>query len=93
VLDGLVAAELDGAGRNTISLERLAELPPALRRLIVQRLADSAAGRPVAGAARHAEEVAGLRRTGTAMLDLGGSVRAIAERGILRAEHHPQGPI
>jgi tRNA(Ile)-lysidine synthase len=93
VLDGLVAAELDGAGRNTISLERLAELPPALRRLIVQRLADSAAGRPVAGAARHAEEVAGLRRTGTAMLDLGGSVRAIAERGILRAEHHSQGPI
>ena len=54
---------------------RLAELPPALRRLVLQRLADRAAGRPVAGAARHAEEVAGLRRTGTAMLDLGGGVR------------------
>jgi hypothetical protein len=39
----------------------------------------------VAGAARHAEEVAALRRTGTAMLDLGGGVRAIAERGTLRA--------
>jgi tRNA(Ile)-lysidine synthase len=86
VLDELVAAELDGADRNTISLQRLAELPPALRRLVVQRLADSAAGRPVAGAARHAEEVAALRRTGTAMLDLGGGVRAIAERGTLRAE-------
>jgi tRNA(Ile)-lysidine synthase len=89
VLDALVAAELDGSPgspRGTIALERLAELPPALQRLVVQRLADRAAGRPVAGAARHAEEVAGLRRTGTAMLDLGGGVRAVAERGTLRAE-------
>jgi tRNA(Ile)-lysidine synthase len=89
VLDALVAAELDGsegAPRDAIRLERLAELPPALRRLVVQQLADRAAGRPVAGAARHAEDVAGLRRTGTAMLDLGGGVRAIAERGVLRAE-------
>jgi tRNA(Ile)-lysidine synthase len=89
VLDELVAAELDGSDGSppdTITLERLAELPPALRRLVVQKLADRAAGRPVAGAARHAEEVAGLRRTGKAMLDLGGGVRAIAERGVLRAE-------
>jgi len=89
VLDALVAAELDGSNgspRNTIELDRLAELPAALRRLVVQQLADRAAGRPVAGAARHAEEVAALRRTGTAMLDLGGGVRAIAERGVLRAE-------
>ena len=89
VLDALVSAELDGGNgspRNTIELDRLAELPPALRRLVVQQLADRAAGRPVAGAANHAEEVAALRRTGTAMLDLGGGVRAIAERGTLRAE-------
>ncbi len=89
VLDALVEAELGGSAgspRRTITLERLGQLPPALRRLVVQRLADGAAGRPVAGAARHAEEVAGLRRTGTAMLDLGGGVRAVAERGLLRAE-------
>ncbi len=89
VLDALVDSELDGSNgspRNTIELDRLAELPPALRRLVVQQLADRAAGRPVAGAARHADEVAELRRTGTAMLDLGGGVRAIAERGTLRAE-------
>ncbi len=92
VLDELVAAELkgeNGSGRNTISLQRLAALPPALQRLVVQRLADAAAGRPVAGAARHAEQVAALRRTGTAMLDLGGGVRAIVERGVLRAELQP----
>jgi tRNA(Ile)-lysidine synthase len=89
VLDELVDAELgggEGSARNTIELARLAELPPALRRLVVQQLADAAAGRPVPGAANHAEEVVGLRRTGTAMLDLGGGVRAIVERGVLRAE-------
>jgi tRNA(Ile)-lysidine synthase len=94
VLDELVDAHLtrapgaNGAG-PTIALERLAALPSALRRLVVQRLADAAAGRPVAGAARHADEVAALRRTGTAMLDLGSGVRAVAERGVLRAERGP----
>ncbi|HEV7399962.1 MAG TPA: tRNA lysidine(34) synthetase TilS [Solirubrobacterales bacterium] len=89
VLDALVDAELgggNGSARGTIELQRLAELPGALRRLVVQRLADRAAGRPVPGAANRAEEVAGLRRTGTAMLDLGGGTRAVVERGVLRAE-------
>jgi tRNA(Ile)-lysidine synthase len=88
VLDALVDAEIgaNGSARGTIELERLAELPPALRRLVVQRLADGAAGRPVPGAANHADEVAALRRTGTAMLDLGGGVRAVVERGVLHAE-------
>ena len=88
VLDALVDAELDGSNGSggTISLQRLGELQGAMRRLVVQRLADRAAGRPVPGAANHADEVAGLRRTGTAMLDLGGGVRAVVERGILHAE-------
>ncbi len=88
VLDALVDAELgaNGSARGTIELDRLAELPGALRRLVVQRLADRAAGRPVPGAANHADEVAALRRTGTAMLDLGGGTRAVVERGVLHAE-------
>jgi tRNA(Ile)-lysidine synthase len=88
LLDAAVEEALAAApgGRNTIALAQLAELHPALRRLVVQRLADAAAGRPVAGAARHAEEVVALRRTGVAMLDLGSGVRAVVERGILRAE-------
>jgi tRNA(Ile)-lysidine synthase len=97
VLDALVDAELDGsanaaqgradgARRGTISMERFAELPPALRRLVLQRLADAAAGRPVPGAARFADQVAALRRTGTAMLDLGSGVRAVVEAGVLHAE-------
>lgn len=89
VLDGLVEAELDGSGdhaRGEIGLERFAALPPALRRLVLQRLADRAAGRPVPGAARFADQVAGLRRTGGARLDLGGGVRARVDRGTLTAE-------
>jgi tRNA(Ile)-lysidine synthase len=89
VLDALVAAEVDGSRgprRGEIELARLAELHPALRRLVVQRLADDAAGRPVPGAARFAEQVGGLRRTGTARLDLGGGVRAVVEAGVLHAE-------
>jgi tRNA(Ile)-lysidine synthase len=84
LLDSLVDAELE-AGRGTISQRRFAELHPALRRLVLQRLADQAAGRPVAGAARFADQVAGLSRGGS-MLDLGGGVRAVVEGGILRAE-------
>ncbi|HEU4703162.1 MAG TPA: tRNA lysidine(34) synthetase TilS [Conexibacter sp.] len=87
VLDALVGEQLDErGGRLEIPLERLAALPPALRRLVVQRLADGAAGKLVPGAAKHAEEVAALRRTGRALLDLGGGVRAVAERGVLHAE-------
>ncbi|HYG96348.1 MAG TPA: tRNA lysidine(34) synthetase TilS [Solirubrobacterales bacterium] len=82
LLDSLVDAELEG---GTISQQRFVGLHPALRRLVLQRLADEAAGRPVAGAARFAEQVAGLRRGGS-MLDLGGGVRAVVEAGVLRAE-------
>jgi tRNA(Ile)-lysidine synthase len=88
VLDALVEAEIDGTGdapRGTIALRRLVELSPPLRRLVVQQLADRAAGRPVAGAARHAGEVASLTRGGSA-IDLGSGVRAILENGVVRAE-------
>jgi tRNA(Ile)-lysidine synthase len=89
LLGSLVDAELAGSAEaraGTIAQARFAELHPALRRLVLQRLADEAAGRPVAGAARFAEQVAGLSRGGS-VLDLGGGVRAVLEGGILRAEH------
>jgi tRNA(Ile)-lysidine synthase len=87
LLDSLVDAELGEAGEEgpSISQRRFAELHPALRRLVLQRLADEAAGRPVAGAGRFAEQVAGLRRGGST-LDLGSGVRVVLEKGALRAE-------
>jgi tRNA(Ile)-lysidine synthase len=88
LLDSLVDAELAGsaaAPAGTIPQARFAELHPALRRLVLQRLADEAAGRPVPGAARFAEQVAALTRGGST-LDLGSGVRAVLEGGRLRAE-------
>jgi tRNA(Ile)-lysidine synthase len=88
LLDSMVVAELAGtaaAPAGTIPQARFAGLHPALRRLVLQRLADQATGRPVPGAARFADQVAGLSRGGSA-LDLGSGVRAVLERGILRAE-------
>ncbi|HEX6602144.1 MAG TPA: tRNA lysidine(34) synthetase TilS [Solirubrobacterales bacterium] len=84
LLDSLVDAELEG-GRGSISQQRFAALHPALRRLVLQRLADDAAGRPVAGAARFADQVASLHRGGST-LDLGGGVRAVLKGGLLHAE-------
>jgi tRNA(Ile)-lysidine synthase len=88
LLDSLVDAELAmtaAAPVRTITQARFAELHPALRRLVLQRLADDAAGRPVPGAARFAEQVAGLTRGGST-LDLGSGVRAVLKAGVLRAE-------
>jgi tRNA(Ile)-lysidine synthase len=77
VLDALV----DEALAEPPELDRLAALPPALGRLVLQRLA----GERAIGA--RAGEILALARTGTAALDLGGGLRAVAEYGRLRFEH------
>jgi tRNA(Ile)-lysidine synthase len=83
VLDGVVDVAL--AGRRRIALTRLAELPAALARLVVLRLAEDAAGEPVAGVgSRLAELVALAGRGGSAELDVGGGTRAVVEYGVLR---------
>ncbi len=80
VLDELVDDAL--GGQSEIELERLRTLAPALRRLVVQRLADGAVGRPAPGTARRADEIAALRDH--AALDLPHGVRAEVRRGTLR---------
>ena len=84
VLDGLVEEVL--GGRSRVSLALLRELPRGLRRLVVQQLADEAAGGCAAGAARRADSVAGLSERGSAMLDIGSGLRAVAEYGEVRIE-------
>jgi tRNA(Ile)-lysidine synthase len=69
-------------GETQIELDRLRQLPPALRRLVVQRLADAAVGRPAPGTARRADEIAALGDH--AALDLPHGVRAEVRRGTLR---------
>lgn len=76
------AAGAGGAGRVD-----LAALQPALARLVVQRLADDAAGGRAPALASRADEVIALAaRPGTAELDLPGGLRAISEYGRVRIE-------
>jgi tRNA(Ile)-lysidine synthase len=89
VLDDVVSATL--GGNDHIAVDRLRELPPALARLVVQRLADSAAGRLVPRAAARAAEIAALPARGRAALDIGDGVRAEAADGVVRFRLRPAG--
>ncbi|MEA2390820.1 MAG: tRNA(Ile)-lysidine synthase [Solirubrobacteraceae bacterium] len=81
VLDEVVDATLDG---DRIELARLRALSPALRRLVVRHLAEKAAAGYVPGLDARVEDVLALGESGTARLDVGGGVRALAEYGVLR---------
>jgi tRNA(Ile)-lysidine synthase len=77
VLERSAAAALDELGGGpAVSLAALREQPPALRRLVLRRLAG---GRPVPD-----EVLNDLDERGTRSLDLGGGLRAVAEYGTLR---------
>lgn len=80
-LDELVSATVEG---DRVELARLRALGPALRRLVLTRLAETAAGRPVPEAGRRAEEIGALSPRGTARIDIGHGVQAVAEYGVVR---------
>jgi tRNA(Ile)-lysidine synthase len=83
LMEALVEGEL--AGRRSVSLARLAELHPALARLVVIRLAEDAAGDYVPQAGARVSEILALAdRGGRAELHVGGSVAATIEDGELR---------
>ncbi len=82
VLDGLVEDEL--AGHASIALTRLRELPAALARMVVVRLAEDATGGYVPQAGDHVQEILALaRRGGRAELHVGGRAGAVIDRGEL----------
>jgi tRNA(Ile)-lysidine synthase len=106
VLDALVDETLGGGGGGggcgcggwaggggQVSLARLRALPAALRRLVIQRLADEAAGGFAPGAASRAEEIAALSDRGTALLDVGNGLRVVAQYGELRFERLSGGQV
>jgi tRNA(Ile)-lysidine synthase len=99
VLDAAVSGALDELGGGpAVSLAALREHPPALRRLVLRRLAEQAAREPLAAGAdagdaharpralsrREADEILELDDRGTKALDLGGGLRAVAEYGTVR---------
>jgi tRNA(Ile)-lysidine synthase len=82
LLDGLVTDVLDG--RSSIALARLQELPAALARLVVVRLAEDATGSYVPQAGARVHEILALgRRGGRAELHVGGQASAVIEEGVL----------
>lgn len=83
LLDALVESELKGG--SNIAIERLAELPQALARLVVIRLAEQATGTFVPQAGERVQEILALaRRGGRAELHVGRLSGAVIENGVLR---------
>jgi tRNA(Ile)-lysidine synthase len=85
VLDRAVDDALESAGGGpAVPLGALREQPPAVRRLLLRRLAERAAGDPRPLSRREAEEILALDDRGTRSLDLGEGLRALVEYGTLR---------
>lgn len=85
VLDEVVAGVL--AGRDAIETDRLGALPPALGRLVLRRLAETATGGLCARAGGRLPEVVALAPDGK--LDLGDGARAVVRAGVLTVEETP----
>jgi tRNA(Ile)-lysidine synthase len=77
-------------GRDRIVVVYLADLPPALGRLIVRRLAEAATGELCPRAAGRLDDVLALGESGA--LDVGDGARAVVEGGVLRFERTPPLP-
>jgi tRNA(Ile)-lysidine synthase len=88
LLDALVEREL--GGRAGVELARLREMPAALARMVVVRLAEQAAGTYVPQAGERVGELLELaRRGGRAELHVGGRAGAVIEEGRLRMVRLP----
>jgi tRNA(Ile)-lysidine synthase len=88
LLEELVCAEL---GReSSVTVARLGELPAALARLVLVRLAEQAVGTYVPQAGERVQEILALGgRGGRAELHVGGGACAVIERGIVRMVRLP----
>lgn len=86
VLDAAVAAALDRLGGGTaVEVSALAELGPALARLVLRELAEREVGGPHPLSRADVDAVlAAAGGSGTRALDLGGGLRAVAEYGTVR---------
>jgi tRNA(Ile)-lysidine synthase len=88
VLD--VAVDTALAGGDRIARDRLAELPTALARLVVRRLAEDATGGLCARAAARLDDILTLGDSGA--LDVGDGARAVVEGGVVRFGRTPPLP-
>src|SRR5204862_55056 len=89
-LDEVVRTAL--AGRDAVARERLAELPRALARLVLVRLAEDAAGegRYVPGAGAHLDDVLAAREGAAVAVE--GGVELVIEGGVVSARRQGATP-
>jgi tRNA(Ile)-lysidine synthase len=88
LLDGLVEQEL--GGRGSVTIARLRELPPAMARLLLVRMAEDAVGDYVPQAGDRVQEILALAgRGGSAELHVGANAGAVIEGGELRMVRLP----
>jgi tRNA(Ile)-lysidine synthase len=97
LLDDLVADATEqvvaSGGTPALDVARLADLPRPLRRLMLRRLAEEVAGRPLALTSARVKEIERLAlRGGSGALDLGAGVRAVCEYGVLRLQRRLDPP-
>ena len=93
VLDRAVDDVLLRLGERAPSIADLQLLPPGLARLVLRRLAERAAGAPHPLSRADCDAILRLgERGGSASLDLGGGLRALAEYGTLRFSRAPDAP-
>jgi tRNA(Ile)-lysidine synthase len=85
VLDVVVDTAL--AGRDRIAVLHLADLPPALARLVLRRLAEAATGALCGRVSGRLEDILALRDDGA--LDVGDGARAVVCSGVLHFEATP----
>jgi tRNA(Ile)-lysidine synthase len=94
VLDAAVDAAMEELGEGPgVSASVLGRQLPAVRRLVLRRLAEQAGGELAAG---EAEQILALGGRGSKSLDLGGGLRAVVEYGTLRFTRAPEeapGPV
>src|SRR5829696_10102143 len=88
VLDAAVDAALEELGGGpAVSASVLGRQLPAVRRLVLRRLAEQAGGQLRAG---DADRILALGGRGSKWLDLGGGLRAVVEYGTLRFSRAPE---
>jgi tRNA(Ile)-lysidine synthase len=84
-LAGEALAESGASAAGAIARDALAEMDPAIRRLALRRLAETAAGKPVPlGRAKAAEIWRLVNQPQGGVVELGGGVEARAEHGHVR---------
>jgi tRNA(Ile)-lysidine synthase len=93
VLEAEVEAAMKRLGRHSPETAELRALPPGLARLVLRRMAETASGGSFSLSRDHADAILHLGdRGGSASLDLGGGLRAVAEYGTLRFTRGPDAP-